>query len=266
MLPREPLLQGSRHRAGLEPLLDLADEVLRTWQPGWSPFLSAPLQNEALARFSSLTELRWDREGGYPAAERCRLRCQRSGGEPTEKSSPSLATDVPIHGLSVEGNFLFDPLSPADMHQALEGMGVEEGMLGDIWIRGDRGAQLLCTPEAAALLDGRRGVVRDVEILCESMAPEALQLPALRAVKRLSSVEASCRLDVIASAGFGLSRSKVSQQIRAGKLRLNWEPVRQASRDLQVGDCLQLQDRGSVEVLSLTLTKRDRWRVDMERR
>ncbi|NDD44792.1 MAG: photosystem II S4 domain protein, partial [Synechococcaceae bacterium WB9_4xB_025] len=98
------------------------------------------------------------------------------------------------------------------------------------------------------------------------MAPEALQLPALRAVKRLSSVEASCRLDAIASAGFGLSRSKVSQQIRAGKLRLNWEPVRQASRDLQVGDCLQLQDRGSVEVLSLTLTKRDRWRVDMERR
>ena len=79
-------------------------------------------------------------------------------------------------------------------------------------------------------------------------------------------MEASRRLDAIASAGFGLSRSKVTRQIREGRLRLNWHPVRQASRDLNVGDRLQLQDRGSVEVLNLELTKRDRWRVEMLRR
>jgi RNA-binding protein YlmH len=79
-------------------------------------------------------------------------------------------------------------------------------------------------------------------------------------------VEASCRLDAIASAGFGLSRSKVIRQIREGRLRLNWNPVRQASRELKVGDRLQLQERGSVEVLNLELTKRDRWRVEMLRR
>ena len=85
-------------------------------------------------------------------------------------------------------------------------------------------------------------------------------------VKEVGSVEASCRLDAIASAGFGLSRSKVTREIKEGRLRLNWGAIRQASRDVKVGDQLQLQDRGSVEVLNLTLTKRERWRVEMMRR
>jgi RNA-binding protein YlmH len=81
----------------------------------------------------------------------------------------------------------------------------------------------------------------------------------------LSSVEASCRLDAIASAGFGISRSKVVKQIKEGRLRLNWEPVRLASRDLKVGDRLQLQERGSIEVMNIERTKRERWRVDILR-
>ncbi|MGB1002563.1 MAG: photosystem II S4 domain protein, partial [Prochlorococcaceae cyanobacterium] len=58
----------------------------------------------------------------------------------------------------------------------------------------------------------------------------------------------------------------VTREIKEGRLRLNWGAIRQASRDVKVGDQLQLQDRGSVEVLSLTLTKRERWRVEMMRR
>ena len=54
-------------------------------------------------------------------------------------------------------------------------------------------------------------------------------------------------------------------QIKAGRLRHNWQPIRLASRELVVGDRLQLQDRGMVEVLSLTLTKRERWRVELKR-
>jgi RNA-binding protein YlmH len=81
----------------------------------------------------------------------------------------------------------------------------------------------------------------------------------------LSSVEASCRLDAIASAGFGISRSKVVKQIKEGRLRLNWEPIRLASRDLKVGDRLQLQDRGSIEVMNIERTKRERWRVEILR-
>ena len=256
-LPRDTLLEGSRDPEGLQGLIDLATEVLRTWQPAWSGFIDAPLQEEALERLGSLSELRWLRHGGHPAAERCRLLCLRTDDN---KEEP-----IPIQGLRIEGNFLFDPLCPSDLRDALLRMQAMPWELGDLWVRGDRGGQALCSPECAARLHGQRGRVRDVEIVCEAVAIDALQLPSQRAPRQLSSVEASCRLDAIASAGFGLSRAKVVSQIKAGRLRLNWQAVRQPSRELQVGDRLQLQDRGQLEVLAMSRTKRERWRVEMRR-
>ena len=256
-LLHEDLLIGAEHRDGLKGLIDLAEEVLRTWQPAWSPFLGARLQEEALTRLNNLSEISWHRDGGYPGAERCRLLCHRRDD----------VTDAcaPVRGLLIEGNFLFDPLSPEDVREALQALGAAPDQIGDIWVRGDRGGQGLCTPGCAATLHGQVGRVRDVEIRCEALLVEALHLPAQRIPRILQTVEASCRIDAIASAGFGLSRAKIVSHIKAGRLRLNWNAVRQASREVGVGDRLQLQDRGVLEVLSLTLTKRDRWRVELRR-
>ena len=258
-LPRDQLLDGARDPAGLALLLDQAELVLRTWQPIWSEFLDAPLQEEGLQRLNGLSDLVWQRDGGYPGAERCRLLCRRG----TDEEEGELA--APISGLLIEGNFLFDPLTPMDLRQALREMGASEPELGDLWVRGDRGGQGLVIPDCANALHERRGRIRDVEILVEKVELSQLQLPAQRTPKKLTTVEASCRIDAIASAGFGLSRSKVVTQIKAGRLRLNWQPVRQAGREIGVGDRLQLQDRGRLEVLSLHRTKRDRWRIELLR-
>ena len=144
-------------------------------------------------------------------------------------------------------------------------MSADADNIGDLWVRGDRGGQGVCTPSTAEALHGRLGTVREVEIRCESRPVEQLQQPVQRSIRTLQTVEASCRLDAIASAGFGLSRAKIVTHVKAGRLRLNWVNVRHASRELVVGDRLQLQDRGSVEVLSLTRTKRERWRVELRR-
>ena len=122
MLPREDLLAGAQNPEGLTMLLDLAGQVLRTWQPAWSPFLSAPLREEALTRLGSLSELDWISNGGYPGAERHRLLCHRRDGSPD--------SEPPVQGLLIEGNFLFDPLSPDDLREALQAMGVEADSIG----------------------------------------------------------------------------------------------------------------------------------------
>ena len=257
-LPHEALLEGLAEPEAMRRLIQQAEKVLRTWQPSWSSFLSGP-ELENSRRLEALTELRLVRDGGRNDSERCRVQISRSDQDLQPEPAP-------ISGLRLEGNFLFDRAEPHDMRQALIDLGVTPDGLGDLWLRGDRGAQAVCTPEAADHLDGLTGQVRDVTLSVEAVSIECLQWPAQRLPKRFTSVEASCRLDAIASAGFGLSRSKVIRQIREGRLRLNWNPVRQASRELKVGDRLQLQERGSVEVLNLELTKRDRWRVEMLRR
>jgi len=259
-LPKKELLKGCHDPLGMEILINQAESVLRTWEPKWSLFISAPLREEALRIMAPLNNLYWQSDGGHPGAERQRLQCIRY-----EEEEPISMESAPISGIHIEGNFLFDRAAPKDFRNALEKIGVPSGGLGDIWTNGDRGAQAICTPDAATFLNGKTSKVRDIQIHCESVTTKDLQLPIDRLSKHLKTVEASTRLDAITSAGFGLSRGKVVSQIKAGRLRLNWEPIKQASKELVVGDRIQLEDRGSLEVISIELTKRHRWRVELLR-
>ena len=285
MLPREDLLQGSRRPEELAALIDQAEQALRTWQPVWTGFVAADLREEADQRLGSLSELTLNSAGGWPQAERRRLLLQRAelatapqtaapyGSAETRGSAETSPADgaahaeeaAPLMGLVVSGNFLFDPAEPGDVRDGLLAAGAEPGELGDIWIRGDRGAQLIVTPELAARLHGQPARVRTVEVQLEALPVEQLQLPAQRQPKQLSSVEASLRLDAVGSAGFGLSRSRMAELVRSGAVRLNWQPVSSPSKELAVGDRLRLEGRGELELLEVQPTKRERWRVVLRR-
>ena len=139
-LPRDELLAGSCHRLVLAQLLDQAEEVLRTWQPSWSPFLSGPELEEA-GKLKALSELRIVRNGGREGAERCRLQLSRLDKETDSESAP-------LSGLRLEGNFLFDRAEPEDMRQALMRLDVSADAIGDLWLRGDRGAQAVCKQDS----------------------------------------------------------------------------------------------------------------------
>jgi RNA-binding protein YlmH len=104
-----------------------------------------------------------------------------------------------------------------------------------------------------------------VSVRLEAANLEQLQLPAQRVPKQLSSVEASLRLDAVASAGFGLPRSRMAELVRAGAVRINWQPAQSPSKELAAGDRVRLDGRGELEILEIQPTKRDRWRLVMRR-
>ncbi|MCX5944502.1 MAG: photosystem II S4 domain protein [Cyanobacteria bacterium] len=261
MLPRDELLQSSRHPQQLAGLIDLAEQALRTWEPVWSDFLAAAVLEEAQARLGDLAELDLESAGGWPQAERRRLCLRRR-----ELKGDSAAAEAPLQGLAIAGNFLFDPAEARDMRQGLIAKGASPGAIGDIWIQGDRGAQLLVTPELAQALDQQAAQVRSVAVRLEALPLEQLQIPAQRLPRQLTTVEASLRLDAVASAGFGLSRNRMAELIRSGSVRINWQPVSSPSRELALGDRVRLEGRGELELLEVQLTKRDRWRLVLQRR
>jgi len=78
-------------------------------------------------------------------------------------------------------------------------------------------------------------------------------------------VEASLRLDAVASAGFGISRSRMAELIRQGELQINWTVVTSASREIASGDRVQWSGRGELLIEEVCLTKRDRWRIQLVR-
>lgn len=264
LLPRQELLAGSRDPAALGAAIDAAETALRTWEPCWTGFVDGAVAEEAAERLGDLSELSLAREGGYPGAERCCLLLQRR-----EAALDPASLEAPLTGLEISGNFLFDPAEPDDVRAALLAAGLTADAIGDIWMRGDRGAQAVVSSAPAPTLlpdPGADGLlVRTVPVSLQLRPLAALQLPAQRQPRQCHSVEASCRLDAVASAGFGVSRSRMAEWIRAGRVRLNWEPITSPSRELAVGDRVRISGRGELRVESITPTKRERWRVGMVR-
>jgi photosystem II S4 domain protein len=257
MLPRRQLLEGTQHRQRLAELISQAEIVLRTHQPSWSGFLSAPERQEVHERLGALKELSLHWDGGYLQAERRLLRLARSDAEAAELPPPLALVEI-------SGNFLFDPADATDMRLALESTGLQAEVLGDVLLRGDRGALLLCTQAAAAELLSATLQVRSVICSLQSAGWELLPNQAPRQ-KSLTTVEASLRLDAVASAGFGISRNRMAEAIRGGRVRIAWNVVSSPSREVAAGDRIQLDGRGSLLVQSANITKRDRWRLELIR-
>jgi photosystem II S4 domain protein len=298
MLPRQALLAGQPRAAELEPLLQAAERALRTWQPIRTGFLDPALREACETLLEPLSELVVRSDGGYANAERRQLELSPAAALVAEgggaawgsaaapagdasagpvATSAGAATDVAdrsetaalaapaLGGLEISGNFLFDRASPAEFQALLLEIGAHEAELGDLWLLGDRGAQAVVAAELAGRLDGREALLRSVPVRCERRPLSDLRFPRTTAPRDLTTVEASLRLDALASAGFGLSRSKMATLIRAGSVRVNWQPASSPSRLLQEGDRVRLEGRGELEILTVTPTQRGRLRVAMRR-
>ena len=271
MLPQGPLLAGTRHPEAITDVIRLGNEVLRTWEPRWSGFLSGAEQEEIQTRLEPLSELTLHWEGGVPGAERRCLGLSRADqaeglAGPDREGAATAPEGPPLLGIEISGNFLFDPASSADLRAVLHDLGAAPREIGDLWLRGDRGAQAVVSSALAGRLEGKESQLRTVPLLVSSRTITELQPPLSRVPRQLTTVEASLRLDAVASAGFGLARTRVKELIIQGAARINWEPAHQPSATVAVGDRIRLDGKGELTVTGIQATKRDRWRLSLERR
>ena len=259
-LPKEKILFNSPFREELETLLSYAEKAIKERGPIWSPFVSAKLIEEVKNKFSNLNDITLKFDGGYPSAERKRICFARS-----EEEINSVYPDIPIKGIYLKGNFLFDRAKPNEFRDVLHKLEAQMDEIGDIWLVRDRGAQAICSQKFADLIHQKISKLREVEITIETLAIEKLEIPFKRPEKVIYTVEASTRIDAIASAGFGLSRSKITRQIKQGCLRLNWELTNAPSKSLTIGDLIHLEKKGSLKILNIDKTKKERWRIKLLR-
>ena len=259
-LPKEKILSNSNYPKELEDLIEYAEKALKDRQQIWTPFLSAKVLEEVQTKMNNLNDIRLFLEGGFPGAERKRICFMIS--EDKINYPPS---NIPIKGIYLKGNFLFDRAKQNDFRNILHGLKAEEGEIGDIWLIRDRGAQAICSQNCADLMHHKIGNLREVKIAIEAIEIKDMEIPFKRTEKIINTVEASTRIDAVASAGFGLSRSKITTQIKEGCLRLNWELNYQSSKSLKIGDLVHLEKKGSLKILDIVKTKKDRWRIKLLR-
>jgi photosystem II S4 domain protein len=257
MLPKEELLKGVENRETAARVVDQAEQAIKTWDVVCTDFLSPPELAEVEQMFKRLTEVQLLIWGGYPQAERQRAAIARS-------ELPLEQSQVAIAALDISGNFLFDPASHRDFLGALLGTGIVRDKVGDIIVLGERGAQAIVIPELVEFLEMQLTQVRSVPVKTRRIELSELKIREPKK-KELTTVEASLRLDAIASAGFGMSRSKMADLITGGDVRVNWKEITQSSHQLKAGDLVAIRGKGRLEVGEIAVTKKDRYRVQLTR-
>ena len=175
-------------------------------------------------------------------------------------------SNFPAQGIKMNGNFLFDNATQEDFRSLLNEIGLNQFKVGDIWTTGDRGAQGIIDNLDIKHLDEKIFYLRDVKVKVNVVGIDELQIPSGRSKKLVNTVEASTRLDAIASAGFRVSRTKIIERIENGMLRLNGSKVNKPTINLKIGDKLELENKGFIEILNLEITKRERWKVKLLRK
>ena len=257
MLPREELLKVVDNRESVARVIDQADQAIKTWEIVFTDFLSPPELAETQRVFSRLTEVQMAAWGGYPQAERQRLAIARS-------ELPLDKTQVEVAALEIAGNFLFDTATHRDFLGAMLGTGIVRDKTGDVIVLGERGAQAIVVLELVEFLEMNLKQVRSVPVKTQRIDLSELKIREPKK-KELTTVEASLRLDAIASAGFGMSRSKMVDLIDGGDVRVNWKEINQSSHLIKTGDLIAIRGKGRLEVGEVVVTKKDRYRVQLTR-
>ncbi|MCL6615356.1 MAG: photosystem II S4 domain protein [Firmicutes bacterium] len=227
--------------AVVERLLALGREALRREAALPAEFFS-PEERAVLSReLAVLPGLRALFYGGYRRASRQRLVLA-----PEYLLAEAIDPGLACFSITAADR---DRLSEEACLAALIALGLPRGMIGDL-IPVDGGCQAVLAAEyAEAVQDGLRRI-GGTEVTAAAIEPEALQAPPIQE-KTIHTTVASPRLDAVAADGFGVSRTRMARLIKAGIVRVNWQPAARPDRLLVPGDVISIRGRGRVVVVSV---------------
>ncbi len=261
MLDRERLMSHIRDqgdRVMLVRVLDKVEAALRGRFPGPTDFLD-PHQGRVVAGIlAGIAGISFDFFGGYPAAERKRLVVR------PVNTSPDVG-DAEIWCLEIRGNFRLQQVSHRDFLGALLGLGIRREKVGDLIVLEDA-CQVILAAEVAPYVRAGLDEVHRVRVEVRDIVQGDLRPPQEEVLELETSV-ASLRLDAVAAHGFRLARAKMVQEIRAGKVKVNWRETTDPDQRLAVGDVISCRGYGRLAVVGVEgPTRKGRWIVILKRK
>ncbi len=247
---RDKLLRfagNSEERLLLSHLADKAQKADATASCAWSHFLDPHQRSLAEKAFAACppdggVALRFD--GGYEDAERTLAGFQPDVEWEVDDEPPLVLLDA---GISGRGGG--KALTHRDWLGALMGLGIRRETVGDI----------LVTPNGASLFvmaDVSRFILTQLEqVGAESVKvapgdPDSLAMPERRE-REIRGTVMSMRLDAVAALAFSVSRTRMTEWIRAEKLSLDWEVQTNPARAVREGGMLSLRGKGRAVIESV---------------
>jgi photosystem II S4 domain protein len=244
-------------------VFEAAERVVREWASTTTEFLTPPEVEALSSSLKGMADLFVDSWGGYSSAERKVLVLARAEVLECAVQTDELARND-LACLYIKGNFLFDVASHRDFLGAILGSGISRQKVGDIITLGDRGCQVVASADVVDFLQATLTAVRSVPVQVERIGWEQLDARP-PSIKEMSIVEASMRLDAVASAGFSVSRSKLNGMVKSGDCQVNYKQVSSPSKTLKEADIVSVRGKGKLKIGETTVTSKGRYRIQLTR-
>ena len=237
-------------------LLDLAEIVQKQRKYKVSDFLDPLGQSIAETIVNQLGQMKLVLSGGYEGAERCKAAFVHDDfmGK----------VDFAISAVSVTWDGRYYRLGHRDVLGSLIGLGLDREVLGDIILHGDS-CQIIYDKSLHGFIFNNLVSIGAAAVSIEEIASEAIE-PREQKVKEIRTTVPALRLDVVAAAGFGTSRTKMSDEIATAKVKLNWQDAKNSSVTVKPEDIISIRGRGRVEVEEVIgTTKKGRISIVLKR-
>ncbi len=237
-------------------LLDLAEGARKSRKYKISDFMDPHGQNVAEIVAANFPNVQVATNGGLKNPERAKVAfvSEEFYGSP----------DFGIEAYEAKWDKRYYDLSHRDVLGAFMGIGCSRDVLGDI----------IFTPEGAQFVaDGAMESFILANLQKIGSAPvevKTIPLTDLKEreeqVKIIKATVAALRLDAVAAAGYGVSRSHMADEIKSKNVKVNWQEAKSASQAVNEGDIISFRSRGRVEVAEIKgLTKKGRTSITLKR-
>lgn len=259
MIDREKILRYYRSTGDHElaaRILDAAETAIRNRRFFITEFLDPHGFSIAETVAAYEDSLLLQAQGGFESAERLKAAfvCRDYRG------------DVPsaLEAVAIEWDSRYYQLSHRDVLGGLLALGVKRGVLGDILMTAG-GCQIIVDSSITPFLLSELQRIGAANVKISKTELSQLQ-PRPETVKEIRSTVASLRLDSVAAAGFGTSRTQMTEEIQAEKVKVNWKDSKSPAQIIKVGDVVSFRGRGRVEIIEITgQTKKGRTGVLLKR-
>jgi len=231
-----------QERPFVERMVDLARRAEERHVPVLTDFLDPRQTRIAQMIVGGMADVNVSTSGGHEGAERQRALLVPSYylPEPEEFQLAFLRIEVPGDTMRLQhGDFL----------GALIGVGLKRTKLGDLSVH-EQGCDLTTAREIADFIRLNLTQVGRANVYVSEIAVADVRHEPVQLQEKTFTVQ-SLRVDAIAAEAFGVSRAKVVDPIKSGKLQLNWQIIDSPATPVEEGDVLSLRGFGRVRILEV---------------
>lgn len=217
-------------------LLELAERSYSHGIYTYTPFLGLSEQQVFYEVQRDVAYAGFDMEGGSPLCERKMIRFGSTALLGYEEN-------YPIRCLMIEPLTpkFAEPLSHRDFLGAIMNLGIERGVVGDIFVQ-DKDAVVFCQESIADYLTESLEQVRHTHVKC-TVAEASMRLrEPVR--EELSLSVSSPRIDTVIAKVYGIARSRSLELFSAGRVFVNGRLIENNSYALKSGDAVTARGFG----------------------